>query len=61
MSEELLIAIAYFEDAVQETDEIIADCSNALREELLEQKKHFILALKVMHRAIEKDGIENRL
>lgn len=41
-------AIAYFEDAVRESDEIIADCSPALQVELTEQKSHFVVALEVM-------------
>lgn len=51
MSKELQAAIAYFEDAVRETDEILTDCSGDLQEQLLEQKRHFILALEVMRRA----------
>ncbi len=31
-------AIAYFEDAIRESDEIIAECSEALQKELTEQK-----------------------
>lgn len=34
-------AIAYFEDAIKESDEIIAECSEKLQKELTEQKKHF--------------------
>ena len=41
-------AIAYFEDAIRESDEIIAECSEALQKELTEQKKHFEVALKIM-------------
>lgn len=41
-------AIAYFEDAIRESDEIIAECSEALQKELMEQKKHFEIALKIM-------------
>lgn len=48
---ELKKAIAYFEDAVRESDEIIADCSPALQAELTEQKGHFVLALEIMRRA----------
>ena len=43
-------AIAYFEDAVKESDEIIADCTEALRAELIEQKQNFAVALEVMRR-----------
>ena len=45
---ELEQAIAYFEDAIRESDEIIAECSEALQKELTEQKKHFEVALKIM-------------
>jgi len=41
-------AIAYFEDAIRESDEIIAECSEALQKELTEQKKCFEVALKIM-------------
>lgn len=41
-------AIAYFEDAIRESDEIIAECSEALQKELMEQKKHFEIALDAM-------------
>ena len=46
-------AIAYFEDAIRESDEIIAECSEALQKELMEQKKHFEIALEAMK---EKQG-----
>lgn len=36
-------AIAYFEDAVRESDEIIADCSPELQAALIEQKEHFVV------------------
>ena len=45
---ELEQAIAYFEDAIRESDEIIAECSEALQKELMEQKKHFEVALEAM-------------
>ena len=41
-------AIAYFEDAIRESDEIIAECSEKLQKELIEQKGHFEVALEVM-------------
>lgn len=41
-------AITYFEDAIRESDEIIAECSEELQEELTEQKGHFEVALKIM-------------
>ena len=41
-------AIAYFEDAIRESDEIIAERSEALQKELMEQKKHSEIALKIM-------------
>lgn len=41
-------AIAYFEDAVRETDEIMDDCSPALQAELSEQRAHFVKALETM-------------
>jgi hypothetical protein len=41
-------AIAYFEDTIKESDEIIAECSEKLQKELTKQKKHFEVALKIM-------------
>jgi len=43
-------AIAYFEDAIRKSDEIIAECSEALQKELIEQKKHLEVALEAMKR-----------
>lgn len=43
-------AIAYFEDAIRESDEIIADCSEALQAGLTEQKRHFEVALAAIRR-----------
>lgn len=43
-------AIAYFEDAVKESDEIIAECSSDLQAELTKQKNHFVVALEVMRK-----------
>lgn len=41
-------AIAYFEDAIKESDEIIADCSPDLQAELTKQKGHFVVALETL-------------
>ena len=50
-------AIAYFENAIRESDEIIAECSEALQKDLMEQKKHFEIALEAMKEKQErKDG-----
>jgi hypothetical protein len=49
--------IAYFEDAIKESDEIIADCSLNLRAELIEQKGHFITALKATEKQVPKKAI----
>lgn len=43
-------AIAYFEDAIRESDEIIAECSGELQKQLTEQKAHFEVALETMKR-----------
>ena len=45
-------AIAYFEDAIRESDEIIAECSEALQKELTEQKGYFEVALEVMKKHV---------
>ncbi len=42
-------AIAYFEDAIRETDEIITDCSPLLQSQLIEQKEHFVVAIAAMN------------
>lgn len=55
---EIEAAIAYFKDAVRETDEIIADCSPDLQAELTEQKRHFVVALDALRCA--QAGKENR-
>ncbi|HYE80852.1 MAG TPA: hypothetical protein VEG39_01660 [Clostridia bacterium] len=41
-------AIEYFEDAIRESDEIIEDCSEDLKAELINQKKHFETAVEAM-------------
>lgn len=58
MMDELNRAIAYFEDAIRESDEIIAECSPALQKELTEQKNYFIVALAAMHSADLKNGLQ---
>jgi len=45
-------AIAYFENAVRESDEIIAGCTPDLQAELIEQKEHFVTALEVMRASL---------
>ena len=44
----LELAIEYFEDTIRESDEIMADCSADLKEELSKQKEHFVVALEAM-------------
>lgn len=41
-------AIAYFEDVIRESDEILAEYSGELQKELTKQKGHFEVALKIM-------------
>lgn len=50
-------AIAFFEDAIRESEEIFEDCQNPpfqtpprLREELAKQKEYFITALDALRR-----------
>lgn len=47
---EIAAAIAYFEDAIQESDGIISECSPAFRAGLTEQRRHFVVALEAMER-----------
>lgn len=42
------LAIKYFEDAIKETDETIEECSDDLKAQLINQKKHFETAVKIM-------------
>jgi uncharacterized coiled-coil protein SlyX len=50
-------AIAYFEDAIRELDEILAECSKTLQKEIIMQKNHFEVALEAMKEKQErKDG-----
>lgn len=51
-------AIAYFEDAIRESDEIIAECSEKLQEELTEQKGHFEVALEALKKQISQKVVE---
>ncbi len=44
----LELAIEYFEDAILESDEVIADCSTDLKKELSKQKNHFVVALEAL-------------
>lgn len=41
-------AITYFEEAIRESDEIIAESSPRLKAELIEQKEHFLTALSAL-------------
>jgi uncharacterized protein with PIN domain len=51
-------AIAYFEDAIRESDEIIAECSEALQKELTKQKGHFEVALEALKKQIPQKVVE---
>lgn len=53
-------AFAYFEDAIKESDEIIADYSPDLQAELTEQKGHFEVALAVLEKQVPKKVIPNK-
>lgn len=52
---EIKNAIAYFEDAVRESDEIIADCSPDLQAELTTQKEHFVVALNALQAQLDRE------
>ena len=47
--------IAYLEDTLKETDEIMADCSKVLQAELLEQAGHYKAATSALEKQIPKD------
>ncbi len=47
---EIKAAIDWFERAISETDEMVSNCSDLLRKELLCQKQHFIVALDALRR-----------
>jgi len=53
-------AFAYFEDAIKESDEIIADCSPDLQAELTEQKGYFVVALEALKKQIPRKFIPNK-
>ncbi len=53
-------AIRYFEEAIQESDEIITECSPLLQKELTEQKEYFINALSALHKQSELES-ENEM
>lgn len=52
--QKVMKAIAYFEDAVKESDELINDCSPNLQKELTAQKEHLIIALTALREKAEK-------
>lgn len=55
MMDELSQAIAYFEEAIRESGEIISECSHDLQKELTEQKRHFEVALEAMRRPVREN------
>ena len=57
---ELKLAIEYFEDVIKESDEIIEECSDALKIELTEQKGHFVVAVAAMEKQIPRTVIPNK-
>jgi hypothetical protein len=59
--QEVMNAIAYFEDAVKESDEIINDCSLELQKELTEQKEHFIVALEALREKAENPSVAEEI
>jgi len=50
-------AFTYFEDAIKESDEIIADCSPDLQAELIKQKEYFVIALTALEKQVPKSPI----
>ncbi len=58
-NDHLKLAIEYFEDAIKESDEIIADVSynQDLRKEYIKQKNHFVVALEAMRTLREAGGL----
>lgn len=59
--EDINKAIAYFDDAVKETDEIIANCSDDLKQELTEQGMHFVVAIKILAAWVGLQGEINEI
>jgi hypothetical protein len=60
-NQKMIDAVAYFEDAVKESDEIINDCSTDLQKELTEQKGHFIVALAALREKAEKPAVAEEI
>ena len=56
LMDQINAAIEYFADAVKETDEIINDCSDDLKHELLAQKEHFVVALDALKKQVPHTG-----
>ena len=51
-------AIEYLSDAVTETNEIISECSTALQAELIEQKRHFEVAISALQKQLQQESNE---
>lgn len=54
-------AVEYFKDAVEESDEIIDECSEELKAQLTEQKGHFLVALAVMKKQMPMEVLPTRI
>lgn len=50
---QLISAALYFEEAITESDEIIAACSDELRADLTAQREHFAVALTALEACIK--------
>ncbi|SFH34535.1 hypothetical protein SAMN05660649_04838 [Desulfotomaculum arcticum] len=53
-------AIKYFKDAIKESDEISAECSESLKTELTKQKGYFIIAVAAMEKQTPNPVIPNK-
>ena len=56
-------AIVYFEEVIKETDETLDDCTPAIRDELLEQRKYYeaaYMALNLVHKIHMKQEQDRR-
>jgi len=53
---EMKKAIEYFENAIRETDEVIEECSQRMKDELFDQKEHFTVGLAALREKLERDN-----
>ena len=51
-------SIEYLEDTIQQSDDIMGECSTALQAELMEQKRHYETAIAALREQMERSANE---